>query len=60
MNNYVKIFINQDEYDSNCNKPIISHLVDEIVIIFGNSFNSCQDGGCPPDGCCDLDGGYFF
>jgi hypothetical protein len=59
MGNYLKIYRTREEYDSYCERPVYSHIIDEVLVIFNNHYNSCQDGGCPQDGCCDLDGGYY-
>lgn len=59
MTNYLKIFRDMDEYAENCERPVYSHIVENIVMFFDNNYNPCQDDGCPPDGCCDLDGGYY-
>lgn len=59
MFNYLKLFRDKDEYDETCKKPIFSHLINEVIFIFDNGFDNCSEDGCPPEGCCDLDGGYF-
>ena len=60
MKQYLKLYLNHDEYENSGEKPMISHCVEEIHIHFDNSYYQLLDGGNPMEGDYDLDGGYYF
>lgn len=60
MIQYLKIFINHNEYENSGEKPKISHCVEEVHIHFDNYYYQFLDDGNPMDGDYDLDGGYYF
>ena len=60
MGQYLKIFLNHEEYVNTSDKPAISHCVEEVHIHFDNYYYQLLDGGNPSGTNYDLDGGYYF
>lgn len=60
MKQYLKLYINHDEYENDGEKPCISHCIMEVHIHLDGYYYQFLDEGNPSEGDYNLDGGYYF